>query len=233
MRQLVLSQSERIDSMLEESRSSEVALDEATATVGALTFKLAQSEERVGLVTSQLEGKDAEVAAVQTLSEALVTGLEAKVSAHRALQAAWETRENALQSDIEDLRAQFARAQQDGDDLRAQLAARDDALRRLQRRLATSGHFERFVEIKREMNNLQDINASLQRLEPLPLMTSSGRVTSARVTTARVTSAPPGRMKSATRKVLLAGRMKSVPADENEFFSDWCTADIQLLKPHR
>ena len=186
-RKLIVSQQTEIQNLNSRSESLDAELQQSQSQSRMLRVQLDESKEDLGKVRGLLNEKDAHMEQLKNQLGDILKQMQQK-----DLQS--EKRELELKDILQEMKRRLAEltAQLEGTrganlQLRQQVEDQEKEIERLRAKLSSDSRFKKFVNIKREVNDLREQNQSLyQRVTDhekcshhIPVMKRSGRVTSA------------------------------------------------------
>ena len=184
---MIINQENEIQRLGKENKQLNCDLIEAKQSVRSLKVQVDQYMEDVQILKDDMNKKDAKIKELHESLQSLMEELKIKTKLFEEKEIQLEELINVLRTEIGKLNDRVLQSDARSDDLQRRLAAAMREIEILRKKLANSGRFRKYVEVKREVLDLRDKNDALvhrfsEELKPiLPVMKTDGRVKSAGV----------------------------------------------------
>ena len=186
-KKMIINQENEIQRLGKENKQLNCDLIEAKQSVRSLKVQVDQYMEDVQILKDDMNKKDAKIEELHESLQSLMEELKIKTKLFEEKEIQLEELINVLRTEIGKLNDRVLQSDARSDDLQRRLAAAMREIEILRKKLANSGRFRKYVEVKREVLDLRDKNDALvyrfsEELKPvLPVMKTDGRVKSAGV----------------------------------------------------
>ena len=180
VRQLLVSQMADMERTRKDSRRLVTELEDAGSSIRVLRFQLAESNETRSNVQRQLDSRAGQMERFEDEITSLIRELEIKENKDGLSQRLV----SELRRQIVGMKTRLEDSEKYQSDLQEQINAYMREIERLQYKLGHDKRFQKFVEIKRECNDLKTQNETLLHrvhlvhAHSIPLLNAEGRVTS-------------------------------------------------------